>query len=750
MERKYILSKVKKYLFFISIAFLVVSTSHLVYKYIYNDSKQVAEKWGSISEAIIWSFPHLNPLKTTNDYNDYINHVLYRSLLSYNNDSKKIEWDITNCDISDLSDIECFLNENIVWSNWEKITYDDIETTYKILKETNINPSISSILQSIEIEKNDTSITFKTDKQDINTLNIFFQSILPKDLLDNLSEEELAWNFSPIAWVYSWKYAISKVNQDETIWVTNIILEKNKNYYSNPAYIDKITFKIFKDTSHFLKYKNSVNIFYDKKNLIWDSIPKFESYKFYLPQYISLFINSENIPYAQLRNYILMSIDNKELVKELWVENFKDINSPFIDWVELNTVKQEKFIEDMLNSLWYYKKETISQKLLPNISKDTYSNEVELSDNIDSTSYTWSYTNENYIEKSKLIYSPDWVDNYNYITKDDILLKGNVRENIDAIYINDYKLNWFNPWDTEFLYRLKVSYNTLSEWKNEYNIYFEKDWKKSLAEKLTFFYSADKQKLETYEEELIKELNQKEIEEKLAKQKQEQEELNQIKNSKWTEEYKELITKINDLDWKFYYNQNLEAFTLNLKYVYNSEDSQKTAEYVKNKIEERWIKVNISPISVDELTIELKNEQKDYDLLIAWINLGYYNFNLFPYLHSSQAKSGYNFTKIKKLSLDQILEELKSHNLSKEKILEEEEAIIKILEEEAIIKTLYTPLYSNLIDKTIEWYQLNEYIASDIYRYDPIISSFIMRKRIINSDWKNTINFFKYLFNTLF
>jgi hypothetical protein len=44
MDKKYILSKIKKYLFFVSIVLLAVSSSHLIYSYIYNDSKEIAEK----------------------------------------------------------------------------------------------------------------------------------------------------------------------------------------------------------------------------------------------------------------------------------------------------------------------------------------------------------------------------------------------------------------------------------------------------------------------------------------------------------------------------------------------------------------------------------------------------------------------------------------------------------------------------------------------------------------------------------
>jgi hypothetical protein len=46
--------------------------------------------------------------------------------------------------------------------------------------------------------------------------------------------------------------------------------------------------------------------------------------------------------------------------------------------------------------------------------------------------------------------------------------------------------------------------------------------------------------------------------------------------------------------------------------------------------------------------------------MLAGINTGYFDFNIFPYFHSSQAQLGYNFANVKKLSIDILLEELKS------------------------------------------------------------------------------------------
>jgi hypothetical protein len=66
MDKVYVAQRLKKYLFLISIIFIVLTTSHLIYSYIYSDAKETAIRGGTISEAIIGKTPSLNPLKSNN------------------------------------------------------------------------------------------------------------------------------------------------------------------------------------------------------------------------------------------------------------------------------------------------------------------------------------------------------------------------------------------------------------------------------------------------------------------------------------------------------------------------------------------------------------------------------------------------------------------------------------------------------------------------------------------------------------
>jgi hypothetical protein len=132
----------------------------------------------------------------------------------------------------------------------------------------------------------------------------------------------------------------------------------------------------------------------------------------------------------------------------------------------------------------------------------------------------------------------------------------------------------------------------------------------------------------------------------------------------------------------------------------------------------------------------LRNEDLKYDIIVLGINLGYFESNIFPYFHSSQIQNGYNLANYKKLSLDILLEELKSNNLSITKREELEEKMLDIIGKESIMKVIYTPKIHLLVDKNIKNFSLPTFLPDSRHRYYPLIQSYLSEKRIIQSEEK--------------
>jgi len=744
------IKKLKKYLFFISIMFFVLTLSHLAYSYLYSDSKNSPVKWWTISEWIIGNFPSLNPLVSLNSdsNNKYIIELLYRSILKYDIDQKKIVWDIANCDISSLINIECIIKDDAKWSNGENIKAEDIIATYQLIKETWANKVLVSLLEWTEIESKDNNVViFKNQRKDVNFLNVFLQPILNKSFIDTLSQENITKNFPVKNWIYSGKFVVEKVIEDEKLGITKLNLVKNEFY--DKSNISKIIINIFPDIQSFKNKHQAVNIFNDTENNIWNSISRFQDYKYNLNSFVWIFLNQEKIKNTDLRNYILNKIDSNKLVKVLSDKNYSVVENPFLTKESIYKEPNNKNFDSVMASIWYKKKSAYTQEITPIIEKPTTNSWTVEKPAIPTPApekpaeitIPADLTIDKYQSKSKLIVSPDYVDRYNFITKDDVLLKWKNPTNVEAVYVNDYKLANFKPGWTDFYYRLKESVWNLKAWRNDYKIFFEIGGKKELQEELAFIYYHDKEKLKAEEKALAESLYRKEVEEKnkanpaqvvptpaptpkVEEKKVEPKVVNQ-----------EQLDKVNKLDENLYYSKDFKEFTLTLYYLNDGKkEIEDTVKFIEKSLRELWIVVKSVPFSLKELPRILVHKDW-YDMILTWVHLGYFNFNLFPYLHSSQAKSWNNFTNIRKPSLDLLVEELKENISSVEKTAETEKKVLEILKNEQVLKTLYTPKVNLLVDKNIK---IEKTYDSLPYRSERSwILEHLYIKEDVKIDWKD-------------
>lgn len=709
------INRLKKYLFMISIFFSLLLIGHILYVYAFYNSKENPIEWWSVSEWIIWDFPHLNPLKNSTDYNKNIIYLLYRSLLKYDYEKKSIVSDIANCDTTDLSHIECYLNQDINWSNWEKITTDDIIATYNIIKNSDINPLIASLLKKTEIKQEEWKIIFDSKSKDVNFINVLFQPILSKNTIDSIWNKELFWKFNPIDWVYSWPYKIDTVSYDDSLWIQKLILVKNDHYknWNEKIYILKYMFKFFKDNAHFLKHKETVNIFNDQNNVIWDSIPRLDKNTFFPNQYVSVFVNQDKIKNNDLRTFILEKIDRDNILSKLW-NSYKAVYNPYIlDKFDTKKDQKNQNIENIMKDLWYLKKDKLSSQILQ-----------------DENSSIEQAQEQKLNTQLKVVNSP-FNKKYFFITNDDLTFSWPVDDlNTEEIYVNDTNI-WYKKWDKSFSYNLKLDYKNIVEWENNYKLYFKKWNDKVLVDEFNIIYNKDESKIN-------------EIKKDYFTKKSDPKEIQELKNK-----LKELNNKLMSLDDKSYYDKDYKTFSLNLYYIDNQKDLADVANIIKNMLLTYWIKIETKAISINDLNKKIEQNQKDYDMILIWIDSWIFNFNIFPYFHSSQAKNWYNLSNLKSPSLDEILEKLKWSIQNQETTIELEKKAIEIFKNSQTIKTLYSKENPVLIDKNIKNINFNQNITSYIWVLDILKKANISSEKEIimkNKNLNDFIDFIKKVF----
>ncbi len=727
-----VVKKLKKYVLFISILFFLSLGIHLVYLYLYTDAKSEAIEWGTISEAIIGNFPHFNPLVASSDHNAYINDLLYRSMLQYSTTSENLETDLVSCNLENLLYIECVLESNLTWSDWSQVTTDDIKATLDIIKQTEVNPILASLLSETTIETTKDSISFKNESKDINFLNVFLQPILPKRVVEKLDTGNIDGKFSEINGVYSGRFILSSISQDETVGITKITLGKNENYFWNDMYIKFLILNLFQDESHFLKNKNSFNIFNDRNGVIGTSIPRLEVFEYTLPQFVTSFFNIETLESQAFRSFISRTLSRQSIIENVGVEKVIPAYNPFltdknIDW-EDDTLDLEKYLTEK----GYKTKATLlseTQSEINIITAEAEKQEAEEQEKlISNEAALFSWDNRPVQEDLLTINSPS-NKKYNFISQDNILLKWNVSEGVESVFIWDYELQGFNVGDSVFNYRLSEEFETISEWENSYKLYFKQEGEKKFIEEIVYIYNRDEQALAQTESEFFRsDKAPSTVADNLT-----------LPN----------LAKIEALSENFYYNDAGNPFSLKIVYAQTDTAMEKTAETLEKLFHEKGIEINVIGMSLGDITTGLREETLSYDIMLIWINLGYFDSDIFPYFHSSQVEKWYNFSNYKKLSLDILLEELKSNNLTPSKKDELKEKMLRIFSEENIIKVLYTPKVQLLADKNIKNFNFPEHLPDSRMRYFPLLSTYLEERKIINTENKWLIWFIKYLLQEL-
>jgi hypothetical protein len=94
-------------------------------------------------------------------------------------------------------------------------------------------------------------------------------------------------------------------------------------------YINFLILNLFRDESHFLKNKNSFNLYNDKNGIIGNSIPRLTPYEYTLSQFVGNFLNTETLDLS-LRQYISNLLDRDTIIKSVGESQVSPAYNPFL------------------------------------------------------------------------------------------------------------------------------------------------------------------------------------------------------------------------------------------------------------------------------------------------------------------------------------------------------------------------------------------------------------------------------------
>jgi len=296
---------------------------------------------GSYTEGLVGVPQYINPvLASYNDVDRDISSLIFNGLLKVNSEGV-LEPDLAESyQISPDRLIYTFkTKEGITWHDGKPFSVDDIIFTVNAIQDPEWQSQIKSALGNVQIEKLDeTNLRFILKDPVTNFLNILTFGILPghKWLSIPSSNATLAeLNKKPIG---TGPFKFKSLTKDKNGNVRTYTLERNEDYFKQPAFLKELNFKFYGDfesATNALANKNIQGLSLLPKEY-QEKVEKNKNLRYYslsLPQYTAIFFNTkrnEILNNTTLRQALAYAIDRQLILQQSLDQKGVIINGPIL------------------------------------------------------------------------------------------------------------------------------------------------------------------------------------------------------------------------------------------------------------------------------------------------------------------------------------------------------------------------------------------------------------------------------------
>ncbi|MCK4520894.1 peptidoglycan-binding protein [Candidatus Parcubacteria bacterium] len=340
-----ILNKKEKKWFLVFFVLFLFSSLFLATNSYYKNTEIVPKNGGTYIEGIVGQPRYINPIyATSNDVDRDLTELLFSGLMKYNNKGEIIPDFAKDYKSEDEGRTYIFyLKENIVWSDGEKFSADDIVFTIKTIQNSDYKSDLRTNWLGVEVEKiSDNAIKFKLNKPYSGFLERLTLKILPAHIWQDISPENFSQTYYNLHPISCGPYELKKLDQKEIdpykklSIVKSLTLERDPDYFDNKPYISKIIFYFFENEEALIKAakQNKIKGFslasFENKNLFEGS---FSEYNFVLPRYFAVFFNpneSDILDDKDIRKALNYGTNKQEIIEKALLGQGQVISSPIL------------------------------------------------------------------------------------------------------------------------------------------------------------------------------------------------------------------------------------------------------------------------------------------------------------------------------------------------------------------------------------------------------------------------------------
>ncbi len=333
---------------------------------------QAAVDGGTYAEGTIDKLTTISPLYATTSTEKAASQLVYPGLLSYDSANKlhaELAESWTHDDSGKIWTVK--LKPDLVWSDGEKFTANDVVFTVNLMKDENINSTLASSWGSIETKAvDDRTITFSLSNPLMSFDTALTFGVVPKHVLDNKSALDIAsiFNDSPQEVAGMGPFLLNSIEEigDQSIWH----FSPNKHYYAGQPKLDELSIRTYLDDTSLLNglERGEVNAISD---ITIDMIHQLDQNKFKVIQLktadgvYAIFNNDSSIVGSSaIRQALRLGLDRTAIRQQVTKDNASpsaptDLETPIATGVydSIDQLKQpdynlEQAKTDLTNAGW--------------------------------------------------------------------------------------------------------------------------------------------------------------------------------------------------------------------------------------------------------------------------------------------------------------------------------------------------------------------------------------------------------------
>ncbi|PIT92850.1 MAG: hypothetical protein COU08_00165 [Candidatus Harrisonbacteria bacterium CG10_big_fil_rev_8_21_14_0_10_42_17] len=306
---------------FIGALLLVIATSSLIGVRLFYTKTTVAPiEGGSYTEGVVGQPIYINPLIASgNDVDQDLIEIIFSNVLELAEQIKVSE---------DQKTWNIVLRREMLWSNGEPITSDDVIFTIETIQDPDTNSPLAASWQGVAVER----LSEREIRLTLRSPFAFFESnlknlkIIPQHIFSAIPNANFRlsdFNLEPVG---SGPYVFVKYQKRKDGFITEYNLSVNPNYTGSAPLIQSFKFKFFSNFDEAIEAFNKREIdglggldFVKLQNL---KIPR-EVLEITMPRYYTIFLNSNANPALkrpEVREALSQATDRNGII-ELVFEN---------------------------------------------------------------------------------------------------------------------------------------------------------------------------------------------------------------------------------------------------------------------------------------------------------------------------------------------------------------------------------------------------------------------------------------------